>query len=319
MARFIDVCNGDADGLCAVVQWRLHQPQSARLVTGLKHDIKLLRHVRATAGDALLVCDLPMRCNQGPLLRLLAAGVAVHYFDHHSVDVVPAHPLLQAHIEVGSHTCTSLLVDRYLKGRFRAWALVGAFGDHVDALALKLARALGLSWAQCQSLQALGESLNYNAYGDTAQDVYMAPAHLYKVLARYRHPLEFVAHEVIAQELAVLRQDDLQRGQAVPPERQNARACVYVLPDAPWSRRVSGSLNNALASAQPQRAHALLRMSAANVYVVSVRAPLAAPTGAAEFCRNFGGDGRAAVAGIDRLPASQLARFIDRFLAAPWG
>ena len=43
----IDVCNGDADGLCAVLQWRLHTPAAATLVTGLKRDIALLERVQA--------------------------------------------------------------------------------------------------------------------------------------------------------------------------------------------------------------------------------------------------------------------------------
>ena len=50
MRRF-DVCNGDADGLCAVVQWRLHDPAPATLVTGLKREIALLERVPAGDGE----------------------------------------------------------------------------------------------------------------------------------------------------------------------------------------------------------------------------------------------------------------------------
>jgi hypothetical protein len=49
--RYIDVCNGDADGLCAIVQWRLHEPRAATLVTGLKREIALLSGVQAAVGD----------------------------------------------------------------------------------------------------------------------------------------------------------------------------------------------------------------------------------------------------------------------------
>jgi hypothetical protein len=136
---------------------------------------------------------------------------------------------------------------------------------------------------------------------------------------RYPDPLAFLAHEPVAAELAARRQGDLQQAQGLAPHYQDAQVSVYVLPDAPWSRRVSGSLSNALARAQPRRALALLRATAGGGYVVSVRAPLSAPQGAAEFCRGFGGDGRAGAAGIDLLPAQQLPPFIAAFAASPWG
>jgi hypothetical protein len=315
----IDVCNGDADGLCAVVQWRLHAPQPACLITGLKRDIGLLERVQAVAGDELLVCDVSLRRNRLALLRLLQAGVSVRYFDHHAPGDVPRHPLLQAHIDVAGDTCTSLLVDRYLGGRFRAWAVVGAFGDNLSAVADGLAADMGLSLEDRLRLQTLGEAINYNAYGDSEQDVLCAPARLYARLVRYPDPLAFLAHEPVAAELAARRQGDLQQAQGLAPHYQDAQVSVYVLPDAPWSRRVSGSLSNALARAQPRRALALLRATAGGGYVVSVRAPLSAPQGAAEFCRGFGGDGRAGAAGIDLLPAQQLPPFIAAFAASPWG
>ena len=54
--RRFDVCNGDADGLCAVRQWRLHEPAAATLVTGLKREITLLQRVPADLADEVLVC-----------------------------------------------------------------------------------------------------------------------------------------------------------------------------------------------------------------------------------------------------------------------
>lgn len=315
----IDVCNGDADGLCAVVQWRLHAPQPARLVTGLKRDIALLDRVQAAAGDQLLVCDVSMRRNRLPLMRLLAAGVFVRYFDHHEAGDIPVHPLLEAHIEGSSDTCTSLLVDRYLGGKFRSWAVVGAFGDNLAGEAERLAVGLGLAFQDRRRLQALGEAINYNAYGDSVQDLYISPAQMYEKLVRYADPLGFLDGEVIGQELDALRQGDLRRAQDWPPHLQNARVGVYLLPDAPWSRRVSGSFGNTLALAEPQRAHAVLTPTAEGNLTVSVRAPRQSPAGAAAFCQLFGGDGRAGAAGIDHLPADQMERFVAAFFSARWG
>jgi hypothetical protein len=315
----IDVCNGDADGLCAVVQWRLHDPQAARLVTGLKRDIDLLDRVQPVRGDRLLVCDVSMRRNRLPLMRLLAAGVSVRYFDHHEAGEIPSHPLLEAHIDLASDTCTSLLVDRHLGGKFRAWAVVGAFGDNLTRVAENLAGGLGLTFQDRRRLQSLGESINYNAYGDSAQDVYISPAQLYEKLVRYADPLGFLEGEVIGQELDALRQDDLRRAQEWPTHLQNARVAVYLLPNASWCRRASGSFGNTLALAEPQRAHAVLTPRAEGDLTVSVRAPLHSPAGAAAFCQLFGGDGRAGAAGIDHLPADQMERFVAAFSSARWG
>ena len=40
-----DVFNGDADGICALVQLRHAEPRNAQLITGVKRDISLLKQV----------------------------------------------------------------------------------------------------------------------------------------------------------------------------------------------------------------------------------------------------------------------------------
>jgi len=319
LTSHIDVCNGDADGLCAVVQWRLHQPMAAKLVTGLKREIELLQHVQAQPGDKVLVCDVSMRRNRPALQRLLDGGVHVRYFDHHEPGEALVHPLLDVHISTASDVCTSLLVDRFLGGAYRAWAVVGAYGDNLMPVAQALAVGMGIGVADRQRLRALGESINYNAYGDSEQDVHMAPAQLYEVLIRHRDPLDLVRSEPIVQELDALRQDDLARATALKPQWEGANGWAYVLPDAPWCRRVVGVLANALAVGEPQRAHAILQPAGAGDMRVSVRAPLISQGGAAALCRQFGGDGRAGAAGIDHLPVTDVDRFMAAFSVARWG
>jgi hypothetical protein len=325
MTRDIDICNGDADGLCAVLQWRLHDPAQATLVTGLKRDIELLKRVQAEPGDRLLVCDISMHRNRAALLRLLEQGARVRYFDHHAVSDVPTHPNLESHLEFGGTVCTSLLMDRHLGGAHRAWALVGAYGDNLGLVADALAQGPGgpggtpWSGADRARLRWLGEAINYNAYGEEEEDAHIAPALLYRTMARYPDPLEFLRHEAVAQELDRLRRADLAMGESLAPHWENERACVVVLPDAPWSRRVVGALANRLAAAYPARAHAVLKPLRDGGFMGSVRAPLAAPFGAHELCGRFGGAGRAAAAGIDHLPDHDLERFVSEFAAAAWG
>jgi len=316
--RHIDVCNGDADGLCAVLQYRLHSPARADLITGLKRDIALLDRVSAGPGDELLVCDISMQRNRTALLRLLEQGVRVRYFDHHSVADVPVHPNLQAHIEFGAAVCSSLLMDRHLGGAQRAWALVGAYGDNLTEAADALASQTGLPQRDRAALRRLGEAINYNAYGEDENDVHIAPARLYRVMERYRDPLDLLMHEPVAHQLDQQLQADLERALAVAPVLQDERGSVVVLPDAPWSRRVLGTLANRLANESPLRAHALLKALRGGGYLVSVRAPLAGQGGADRLCGRFGGSGRTAAAGIDHLPEHELAIFIDAFAATDW-
>lgn len=318
--RLFDVCNGDADGLCAVVQWRLCAPGNAMLVTGLKREIELLERVQAGAGDEVLVCDISMQRNRPALLRLLAQGARVRYFDHHDVaGGIVADPNLEAHVSPDRNVCTSLLMDRHLGGAMRRWALVGAYGDNLIQVADALAAQSGLSERQRERLHMLGAAINYNAYGDSLQDVRIAPAQLYAIMVRHRDPFEMIDQEPIVAELDRQRHADLARARAIAPLRDSPRAAVRLLPDAPWSRRVMGTLAHELARERPDQAQAVLRCTAGGDHVASVRAPLASPGGAGALCARFGGAGRAGAAGIDRLPPAELERFIAAFEAEPWG
>jgi single-stranded DNA-specific DHH superfamily exonuclease len=317
--RRFDVCNGDADGLCSVLQWRLHEPADATLVTGLKREIALLERVPAAAADEVLVCDLSLERNRAALLRLLDAGVRVRYFDHHASTPIPQHGNFESHIDLSSEVCTSVLMDRHLGGRFRAWAAVGAYGDNLTDVADELAQRVGLQAEQRAALRQLGVAINYNAYGEQASDVCIEPARLYALMARHPDPLQMLAREPVVGEVDRLRRLDLQQAQAFAPHWCSDQARVLVLPDAPWSRRVIGCLANELASTHPRQAQAVLKIGPSGDYVVSVRAPRSTPHGAGDLCARFGGAGRAAAAGIDRLPARDLERFIRDFGSTRWG
>ncbi|GAB4480951.1 MAG: hypothetical protein OHK0044_29230 [Burkholderiaceae bacterium] len=313
--RHIDVFNGDADGLCALHQLRLAEPADAELVTGLKRDIELLARVRAGADCAVTVLDIALDRNRAALERLLAEGARVRWFDHHYAGAAPTHARLELHIDCAPSVCTSILVDRHLGGRFRRWAVVAAFGDNLRAPARELAAALGLDAARTETLRALGEALNYNAYGETEADVLIHPRELYRVLHAYVDPFEFAAREAIAAALIDRCRADLAAACAVAPEYADDRCTLYRLPDAPWARRVLGTFAHRLAADDPQRAHAVARANADGSFTISVRAP----RGADALCRQFPrGGGRSTAAGIDRLPAERLDEFIRRFRARHW-
>lgn len=116
----IFVFNGDADGLCALQQLRLAEGAGAMLVTGVKRDIRLLSRVSAGPGCRVTVLDVSHERNRGDVARLLAAGAALRYFDHHFAGELPNHPRFRAYIDTAPDVCTSVLVDRYLRGAMRA-------------------------------------------------------------------------------------------------------------------------------------------------------------------------------------------------------
>ena len=313
----IDVFNGDADGLCSLRQLRLAEPADSQLVTGPKRDIALLDRVRAGPGDVVTVLDISLARNRAALLAILQRGARVRYFDHHFAGDVPVHSLFEAVLDASRDSCTSVLVDRYLGGRFRAWAVVGAFGDNLDEVALRLGGSLALGAAELEKLRELGRSLNYNAYGGSESDLLMHPKRLYGLLAKYEDPLEFAAGERIFGRLRGAMHADLRAAMSVSPHWSGERAVAYLLPDRPSSRRVLGVFANHLAHIDPRRAYAVLAPKSKGGYIVSLRVPEASETSADAFCREFpSGGGRRGAAGIDDLPEERMQDFIGRLSAA---
>jgi len=313
MAGF-DVFNGDADGICALHQLRLAEPRDAELVTGVKRDISLLKRVDAEAGDQITVLDISLDKNRDELVRLLELGVRIQYFDHHFAGVLPVSEHFETHIDTSADTCTSLLVNDYLGGAWLPWAVTAAFGDNLFDAARKAAAPLNLSDQQMQQLEHLGTLINYNGYGVTPDDLYFAPDDLYREISGFENPFEFMKTSAAFKVLAEGFFSDMAQARQLVAEIEEASIKVLLLPDAAWTRRVSGVFGNELARGAPNRAHALMTALPNGNYRISVRAPLNNKTGADELCMQFPtGGGRKAAAGINDLPAEMIDVFVDAF------
>ena len=313
-----DVFNGDADGICALHQLRLAEPREATLVTGVKRDIELLQRVpsETDVGVDATVLDISLDANVASLARLLEAGGHVRYFDHHSARQAFSHPKLDFFWDDSLDVCTSILVDRYLRGRFRQWAIVAAFGDNLRSSARRLATTIGLSENHTAALDELGRMLNYNAYGDSTDDLYVSPQALYTAVHQFVDPLDFIAGSPYFGLLMDGYRDDAARAEALLPERRWAQGEFYVLPDAPWARRFSGEFANRLASQRPTASFAVLTAKPDGSYAVSVRSGSPEIHTAHGLCEKFqSGGGRKAAAGINCLPVTQLDEFIAAFAA----
>jgi hypothetical protein len=310
--------NGDADGLCALQQLRLAGPRAAdareTLVTGVKRDIALLDRVTAGAGDACTVLDISLDVNRAGLERLLAAGVSIRYFDHHFAGDIPAHAGLDAHIDLSPNVCTSLLVDNYLDGRHRAWAITGAYGDSLTAEADALARAAGIAPEAAERLKALGIAINYNAYGETITDLHVPPVELAAEMLPFSDPLAFADQSAAFKRLADGFKDDMELAKRLTPARAVPGAVVFMLPDAAWARRASGTLANDKAKAHGGSAVAIVSPKTDGGFLVSVRVPKDFSVSAETFCRRFPtGGGRKTAAGINHLPSEELETFATAF------
>ncbi|MEH6590484.1 MAG: DHH family phosphoesterase [Halioglobus sp.] len=313
----IDLFNGDADGICALIQLRKAEPRDSTLVTGVKRDINLMAKVEASVGDRITVLDVSMDKNSAGLSQALAAGAEVFYVDHHFPGDIPTHDNLTAIINESPDVCTAALVNGHLNGAHLAWAVTGAFGDNLKETARTLAKPLALSELELGLLEELGTYINYNGYGPTIEDLHFDPEALYRKLYAASEPLEFVRNSTDFSKLSNGYREDMAMAEQLKPMYSTDKVAVFSLPDQAWARRVSGVYSNDLATGNPQRAHAVLTEKTNGNYLVSVRAPLIDKRGAAELCMQFPtGGGRAAAAGINDLPVDSLDAFIAAFADA---
>jgi single-stranded DNA-specific DHH superfamily exonuclease len=312
--NYYDVFNGDADGICALIQLRLAAPRASILITGVKRDVALAGRVPAEVPAAITILDISLDKNRTAVDKLLSAGSSIFYVDHHFPgDDLPDATDFKALIDTQPTTCTSLLVDQHLEGRFHNWAIAAAFGDNLNEVAEELAINAGLSPEETEALKTLGICINYNGYGSNVEDLHFHPANLYREFVEFSDPIELIASNPMTwQKLRDGYKEDMAQGLASPILKESASSLVVKLPDEAWARRVSGVLGNELANRNPDKACAIVTETADTGYQVSIRAPLTNRCGADELARQFPtGGGRKAAAGINALPGEQLEAFLD--------
>jgi len=322
--KYVDVFNGDADGICALHQLRranpVEKPAYRALVTGVKRDINLLARVvsdyKVEPGDKVTVVDISLDKNRQGLMQLLDAGAEIIYFDHHYAGDIPQHDALQTYINTDADVCSSLLVNTYLNNQYLGWAVTAAYGDNLYTAAELAAQPLQCNTTQLEALKLLGTCINYNGYGATLDDLIFAPDALYQLIDPYTDPFDFIQNEPAYEHLLSGYRDDMAMAESLQAYYEDTGHALYVLPNEKWARRASGVYANQLTQQFPHRAHAMLT-EMPDGFVVSVRAPLNNKTGADELCRQFEtGGGRKAAAGINFLPASDYDRFLQAFIVA---
>lgn len=308
-----DIFNGDADGIISLLQLRLATPKDSVLITGVKRDIQLLDQITACHGDTITALDISMDKNKAGLEKVLNTGAHVFYADHHKSGVIPDKANLDAHIDLDANTCTALIIDKLLKGRYHTWAITAAYGDNLIDKADELADIAGLNHTQKVQLQELGTLINYNGYGTSIKDLHYHPAKLFEQLLAYDDPLAVIADQSSPfYSLQSAYKEDMELALAVEAQHKSSVLSVFELSNTAASRRVSGVYSNLLANQSPDSAHAVFTENSNGTYTVSLRAPLNNKQGAGDICSQFpSGGGRAAAAGVNALEKSQIEGFIQ--------
>ena len=310
-----DVFNGDADGILALVQWRLAYPEENQLITGIKRDISLLKRIPIENIDktsTVTVFDISMEKNIEALKCILQRGAKVVYADHHRPGEIPQSSQLDAHIDLSSDTCSALIVDELLNGKFHFWAIAAAYGDNLVDVADKLARKAGLSDSEANLLKEFGTLINYNGYGAHTDDLAYHPADLFRLLVKESNPFDIIGQTGSPYDvLKTAFESDFKQAESAEVIHESSVCLAVQLADEPWSRRISGTFGNHLANQNPERAHLVITEVDNQHVLVSLRAPLNNKAHAGDICSQFEtGGGRAGAAGINKLPKEKLTELI---------
>ncbi len=312
-----DIFNGDADGICALHQLRLADPRpDAKLITGVKRDIALLAksELAEAKNSTITVLDISLDSNRDSLLSLLSRENSITYYDHHAATDIPDSEHLETHIENSANTCTSLIVNDILNAQYTGWAICGAYGDNLHEQGQQLAARMSLSASETDQLREIGELLNYNGYGTDPSDLHYHPEELYRAVAPFENPFDFFTS---SEHLINLREGyntDIASALKCSEHDSKGKNRIFILPNAPWARRVSGVFANMKAREQPDAAHALITENDDATLRISVRAPLNNKKNAVALCKQFPtGGGREAAAGINSMPATLFDEFVAAF------
>lgn len=310
-----DVFNGDADGILALHQFRLAHPETTQLITGVKRDVKLIRQLLEQSNSQINVFDISLESNEDAVQALLEKNCSFLWFDHHRRGSLIDSEQLSTHIDLSPTCCTSILVDQYLNGQHHLWAIAAAFGDNLRAAAEKLCEAANLSTEEQSQLREIGETLNYNGYGETKEDLNIWPADLYADLKNWSQPFDYYLNSEIFKNL----QNQKSKDENILGQSQKLFDCsvgnITLLPKGPSSKRMSGIFSNDLVHSEPEKAHAIFtHLDDDSGYRISIRAPLNKLENADTLAKRFPtGGGRAGAAGVNELPHDQLDNFYQAF------
>ena len=276
--------NGDADGICSMVQWGLVYGIEGHRVTGVKRDIELLERVNPNPDDEIIVMDISLARNHARAVELSSQGFDITWFDHH----LAGEPIdaITTNIDTSANICTARIVEKFL-GVESDWAQVALHGDGLSVHSSK------------PEFKELGELLNYNGYGADLSDLHYHPDDLLCLCLEAKTPQAFMESSAFA-DLKTGFESDLSYAQNIAIEDG-----FYLLPNEPWARRVVGVMAHRINESE-DGPH-VIAIDKGETLQVSVRGS----EGIGELCKMFGGGGRATAGGIDALPKDDITALMN--------
>ena len=276
--------NGDADGICSMVQWGLVHGIDGNTVTGVKRDIELLKKINPENGDEIIVMDISLARNHSKASELIQSDINITWFDHH----LAGEPIvgLEAHIDTSPDVCTARIVESYL-GVESDWAQVALHGDGLSAHSSK------------PEFKELGELLNYNGYGADLEDLHFHPDELMRICLESETPASFLQTPTF---------EALRNGFNTDMENVDSVVeidGIYMLPNEAWARRVVGVMAHRINSTGP--GPHVIAIDKGDVLQISLRGR----NGIGEICAMFGGGGRETAGGIDALPKDEITALMN--------
>ena len=276
--------NGDADGICSMVQWGLVHGIDGHRVTGVKRDIELLKRVHPKSDDEIIVMDISLARNHSRAQELISDGFEISWFDHH----LEGEPVegLNSSIDTSSNVCTAPIVQKHLETE-SDWAQVALHGDGLSIHSSK------------PEFKELGELLNYNGYGADLSDLHFHPDELMLLCLQARTPQNFILSPAF-EKLKQGFESDIKQAENI--EMIDG---YYLLPNEAWARRVVGVMAHRI-NENSEGPH-VIAIDKGETLQISLRGR----NGIGDLCAMFGGGGRATAGGIDALPKSQITALMN--------
>ena len=310
--KYYDFFNGDADGIISLHQYRMHYPQNSELFTGVKRDVKLLRHCVDIKKSKFTVFDISLLSNADYVKPILENQNTIRWFDHHEPGDTELGENFEIFVDADPNCCTNILVDKFLEGLYRPWTICGAYGDNLHEQAEKLNPCFDES--SMSQLKEIGETLNYNGYGNEPLDLTVHPKEVYLDLKNYESPFEYRKKSKTYNKIHTQMKSDEAELSSSEILHDTKTGKVILLPNTRASIRYSGIYSNEQTTNNPDKAFAILTLVDGRNYRISIRSPKTNPYGASKLALQFPtGGGREKAAGVNELPISELNQFIEKF------
>jgi hypothetical protein len=271
-----------------------------------------LRHCTDVKDSVFTVFDISLLSNADYMKPILSNGNSIKWFDHHEPGETELGDNFSIKVDADPNCCTNTLVDEYLNGLYRPWTICGMYGDNLHEQADKFNPCFDES--TMSQLKEVGETLNYNGYGNEELDLTVHPKDVYLDLKDYESPFEYrKKSESYNKIYTQMKSDEAELGSSeILHESETGK--VILLPNTRASIRYSGIYSNQQTTDNPDKAFAILTSVDGGNYRISIRSPKTNPHGASKLALQFPtGGGREKAAGVNELPKSELNNFIEKF------